>query len=559
MANKLKPRSYAITDGPDRAAARAMLMFNEGGLSLEDLDRPLIGVANTWIEIGPCNFHLRRLAAKVKAGIRAAGGTPLEFNTVSISDGITMGTEGMKTSLISREIIADSIELVARGNMFDAVVALSGCDKTVPGTTMALARLDIPSLMLYGGSIMPGRFQGQDVTIKDVFEAVGTYAVGKITIEELDDLTDKGCPGPGACGGQYTANTMATAIEILGMAPMGSGSVPAVDANKDEVAFQAGQLVMEMLANDIRPNQIITRRSIENAIASIATTGGSTNGVLHLLAIAHEANIPLSLDDFQEINLRTPLYADLQPGGRFVAADLHRAGGIQLVAKRLLDAGLLHADELTVTGKTIGEEASTAVEAEGQEVVRPISEPIKATGGLVILKGNLAPDGCVLKVAGNERMTHSGPARVFDSEETAFAKIKGGEINPGDVIVIRYEGPAGGPGMREMLGVTAAIVGAGLGNSVALLTDGRFSGATHGLMIGHVAPEAARGGPIAVLYDGDVVSIDVARRRLDVKLSDEEIEKRLSDWKLPSSRYTRGVMAKYAQLVSSASKGAVTG
>ena len=559
MANKLKPRSYAITDGPDRAAARAMLMFNDGGLSLEDLDRPLIGVANTWIEIGPCNFHLRRLAAKVKAGIRAAGGTPLEFNTVSISDGITMGTEGMKTSLISREIIADSIELVARGNMFDAVVALSGCDKTVPGTTMALARLDIPSLMLYGGSIMPGRFQGQDVTIKDVFEAVGTYAVGKITIEELDDLTDNGCPGPGACGGQYTANTMATAIEILGMAPMGSGSVPAVDSNKDEIAFQAGQLVMEMLAGDRRPSQIITRRSIENAIASIATTGGSTNGVLHLLAIAHEANIPLSLDDFQEINLRTPLYVDLQPGGRFVAADLHRAGGIQLVAKRMLDAGLLHADELTVTGKTIGDAASTAVETEGQEVVRPISEPIKATGGLVILKGNLAPDGCVLKVAGNERMTHSGPARVFDSEETAFAKIKGGEIKPGDVIVIRYEGPAGGPGMREMLGVTAAIVGAGLGDSVALLTDGRFSGATHGLMIGHVAPEAARGGPIAVLCEDDVVSIDVASRRLDVKLSDEEIEKRLSNWKLPSSRYTRGVMAKYAQLVSSASNGAVTG
>ena len=559
MANKLKPRSYAITDGPDRAAARAMLMFSEGGLSLEDLDRPLVGVANTWIEIGPCNYHLRRLAAKVKAGIRAAGGTPLEFNTVSISDGITMGTEGMKTSLISREIIADSIELVARGNMFDAVVALSGCDKTVPGTTMALARLDIPSLMLYGGSIMPGRFQDRDVTIKDVFEAVGTYAVGKITIDELDELTSKGCPGPGACGGQYTANTMATAIEILGMAPMGSGSVPAVDAKKDEVAFQAGQLVMEMLDNDIRPNQIITRQSIENAIASIATTGGSTNGVLHLLAIAHEANIPLSLDDFQEINLRTPLYADLQPGGRYVAADLHRAGGIQLVAKRLLDAGLLHADEFTVTGKTIGEEASAAVEADGQEVVRPISKPIKATGGLVVLKGNLAPDGCVLKVAGNERMTHRGPARVFDCEEVAFAKIKGGEINPGDVIVIRYEGPAGGPGMREMLGVTAAIVGAGLGDSVALLTDGRFSGATHGLMIGHVAPEAARGGPIAVLCDGDVVSIDVESRSLDAVLSDDEIQERLSCWNLPTSRYNRGVMAKYAKLVSSASKGAVTG
>ena len=559
MAEKLKPRSYAITDGPDRAAARAMLMFGEGGLSPEDLDRPLIGVANTWIEIGPCNFHLRRLAAKVKEGIRAAGGTPLEFNTVTISDGITMGTEGMKTSLISREIIADSIELVARGNMFDGVVTLSGCDKTVPGTVMALARLDIPSLMLYGGSIMPGRFQGRDVTIKDVFEAVGTYAVGKITIEELDDLISKGCPGPGACGGQYTANTMATAIEILGMAPMGSGSVPAVDPHKDAVAFQAGKLVMDMLEGDRRPSQIITRRSLENAIASIATTGGSTNGVLHLLAIAREANIPLALDDFQEISSRTPLFVDLQPGGRFVAADLHRAGGIQLVAKRLMEAGRFHADELTVTGKTIGEEASKAAETEGQEVVRTISEPIKPTGGLVILRGNLAPEGCVVKVAGDERMAHSGPVRVFDREEDAFAKIKGREIKSGDVIAIRNEGPAGGPGMREMLGVTAAIVGAGLGDSVALLTDGRFSGATRGLMIGHVAPEAARGGPIAILRDGDIVSINVENHRLDVELSDDEIKARLDDWTPPPSPYTRGVMAKYARLVSSASEGAVTG
>ena len=559
MAERLKPRSYAITDGPDRAAARAMLMFGEGGLSPEDLDRPLIGVANTWIEIGPCNFHLRRLAAKVKEGIRAAGGTPLEFNTVTISDGITMGTEGMKTSLISREIIADSIELVARGNMFDGVVTLSGCDKTVPGTVMALARLDIPSLMLYGGSIMPGRFQGRDVTIKDVFEAVGTYAVGKITIEELDDLISKGCPGPGACGGQYTANTMATAIEILGMAPMGSGSVPAVDPHKDAVAFQAGKLVMDMLEGDRRPSQIITRRSLENAIASIATTGGSTNGVLHLLAIAREANIPLALDDFQEISSRTPLFVDLQPGGRFVAADLHRAGGIQLVAKRLMEAGRFHADELTVTGKTIGEEASKAAETEGQEVVRTISEPIKPTGGLVILRGNLAPEGCVVKVAGDERMAHSGPVRVFDREEDAFAKIKGREIKSGDVIAIRNEGPAGGPGMREMLGVTAAIVGAGLGDSVALLTDGRFSGATRGLMIGHVAPEAARGGPIAILRNGDIVSIDVENHRLDVELSDDEIKARLDDWTPPPSPYTRGVMAKYARLVSSASEGAVTG
>jgi dihydroxy-acid dehydratase len=470
-----------------------------------------------------------------------------------------MGTEGMKTSLISREIIADSIELVARGNMFDGVVTLSGCDKTVPGTVMALARLDIPSLMLYGGSIMPGRFQGRDVTIKDVFEAVGTYAVGKITIEELDDLISKGCPGPGACGGQYTANTMATAIEILGMAPMGSGSVPAVDPHKDAVAFQAGKLVMDMLEGDRRPSQIITRRSLENAIASIATTGGSTNGVLHLLAIAREANIPLALDDFQEISSRTPLFVDLQPGGRFVAADLHRAGGIQLVAKRLMEAGRFHADELTVTGKTIGEEASKAAETEGQEVVRTISEPIKPTGGLVILRGNLAPEGCVVKVAGDERMAHSGPVRVFDREEDAFAKIKGREIKSGDVIAIRNEGPAGGPGMREMLGVTAAIVGAGLGDSVALLTDGRFSGATRGLMIGHVAPEAARGGPIAILRDGDIVSINVENHRLDVELSDDEIKARLDDWTPPPSPYTRGVMAKYARLVSSASEGAVTG
>jgi dihydroxy-acid dehydratase len=469
-----------------------------------------------------------------------------------------MGTEGMKASLVSREIIADSIELVARGNMFDAVVALSGCDKTVPGTVMALTRLDIPSLMLYGGSIMPGRFQGRDVTIKDVFEAVGTHAVGKMTAEELDDLISKGCPGPGACGGQYTANTMATAIEILGMAPMGSGSVPAVDDHKDAVAFEAGKLVMDMLADDRRPSGIITRRSLENAIASIATTGGSTNGVIHLLAIAHEAQIPLSLDDFQEISARTPLLVDLQPGGRFVAADLYRAGGIPLVAKRLLEAGLLHADELTVTGRTIGQEASLAVETEGQTVVRPTSDPIKPTGGLVVLRGNLAPEGCVVKVAGHERMTHRGPARVFDCEEDAFAAITQGEIEPGEVIAIRYEGPAGGPGMREMLGVTAAIVGAGLGDSIALLTDGRFSGATHGLMIGHIAPEAARGGPMAALRDGDIVNIDVEKRRLDIEISSEEIQARLSDWTPPSPRYERGVMAKYARLVSSAYKGAVT-
>ena len=559
MSSKLKRQSYVITDGPDRAAARAMLMFGDGGLSPEDLDRPIIGVANTWIEIGPCNFHLRRLAAKVKEGIRAAGGTPLEFNTVSISDGITMGSEGMKASLVSREVVADSIELVTRGNMFDGVVALSGCDKTVPGTVMALVRLDIPSLVIYGGSIMPGRFQGQDVTIQDVFEAVGKHANGTITVEELDDLISKGCPGPGACGGQFTANTMATAIEVLGIAPMGSGSVPATHPDKDQVAFEAGKLVMDMLEHDRRPSQIITRKSLENAVASIATTGGSTNGVLHLLAIANEANIPFEIDDFQEINARTPTFVDLKPGGRFVAADLHQAGGIPLVAQRLLEAGLLHADELTVTGDSIGEEASKALETDGQEVVRPISDAIKPTGGLVILRGNLAPDGCVIKVAASERTIHRGPVRVFEREEDTFAAIKGGKINPGDVVAIRYEGPSGGPGMREMLGITAAIVGAGLGESVALLTDGRFSGATRGFMVGHVAPEAARGGAIAALRDGDIVVIDVKNRRIDVELSEDELRARLDAWSAPAPRYTRGVFAKYAKSVSSASEGAVTG
>ena len=558
MSNKLKPRSYVITDGPDRAAARAMLMFGDDGLTPADLDKPIIGIANTWIEIGPCNFHLRRLAAKVKEGIRAAGGTPLEFNTVSISDGITMGTEGMKTSLISREVIADSIELVARGNMFDGLVALNGCDKTIPGTVMALARLDIPSLALYGGSIMPGRFQENDVTIQEVFEAVGQHAKGTITVEALDDLISKGCPGPGACGGQFTANTMATAIEILGIAPMRSGSVPAVDTHKDEVAIEVGKLVMEMLAADRCPSQIITRGSIENAIASVAATGGSTNSVLHILAIANELEIPLTLDDFQEISSRTPLLADLKPSGQFVAADLYRAGGIPLVAKRLIDAGILNRDELTVTGKTIGVETSKTVETEGQKVVRSASHPLKPTGGLVILRGNLAQEGAVIKVAGSKRMVHSGPVRVFEREEDTFAAIKSGTIQPGNVVAIRYEGPAGGPGMREMLGVTAAIVGAGLGEDVALLTDGRFSGATHGLMVGHVAPEAARGGPIAILQDGDIVTIDIENRRIDVELSDEDIQERLSKWTPPEPPYTRGVMAKYARGVSSASKGAVT-
>ena len=559
MSNQLKPRSYAITDGPDRAAARTMLMFGDGGLSPEDLDKPIIGVANTWIEIGPCNFHLRRLAAKVKEGIRAAGGTPLEFNTVSISDGITMGTEGMKTSLISREIVADSIELVSIGNMFDAVVALCGCDKTVPGTVMALARLDIPSLTLYGGSIMPGNFQGRDVTIQDVFEAVGQHAEGTITVEELDELISKGCPGPGACGGQFTANTMATAVEILGIAPMGSGSVPAVAADKDRVAYETGQLVMDMLAADRRPSQIITRKSLENAITSIAATGGSTNGVLHLLAIAHEAQIPLTLEDFHAISQRTPVLADLKPGGQFVATDLYRAGGIPLLAKRLAEADLLHTDELTVTGKTIGDEASQAVETENQKVVLPVDKPLKPTGGFAILRGNLAPDGCVIKLAGQDKTLHRGPVRIFEREEDTFAAIKGGKIRPGDVVAIRYEGPTGGPGMREMLGVTAAIVGAGLSEDVALLTDGRFSGATHGFMICHVAPEAAKGGPIAILEEGDTVVIDAVNRRLDVELPNAEIQARLEKWTPPQPRYTRGVMAKYAHSVSSASEGAVTG
>ena len=559
MSNKLKPRSYAITDGPDRAAARTMLMFGDGGLSPEDLDKPIIGVANTWIEIGPCNFHLRRLAAKVKEGIRAAGGTPLEFNTVSISDGITMGTEGMKTSLISREVIADSIELVSIGNMFDAVVALCGCDKTVPGTVMALARLDIPALTLYGGSIMPGKFQGRDVTIQDVFEAVGQHAEGTITVEELDDLIDKGCPGPGACGGQFTANTMATAVEMLGIAPMGSGSVPAALEEKDSEAYKVGQLVMDMLAADRRPSQIITRKSLENAITSVAATAGSTNGILHLLAIAHEAQVPITIEDFHAISQRTPVLADLKPGGQFVANDLYEAGGIPFLAKRLAEAGLLHTDELTVTGKTIGEEAKVASETEGQQVVRPVDAPLKPTGGFAILRGNLAPDGCVIKLAGQDKTLHRGPARIFEREEDTFAAIKGGEIKPGDVVVIRYEGPTGGPGMREMLGVTAALVGAGLSEDVALLTDGRFSGATHGFMICHVAPEAAKGGPIAILQEGDEIVIDAKERRLDVELSDAEIQGRFEQWTPPEPRYARGVMAKYANSVSSASEGAVTG
>jgi dihydroxy-acid dehydratase len=556
MAENLKPRSSVITDGPDRAPTRAML--KAAGFSDEDLRRPIIGIANTWIEIGPCNYHLRRLAAKVKEGVRAAGGTPMEFNTVSISDGISMGAEGMKCSLISREVIADSIELVARGNHFDALVCLSGCDKTNPGVVMALARLDIPGLALYGGSIAPGHLGDKDLTIQDVFEAVGAYGRGRISSEQLIAVENAACPGAGACGGQFTANTMSTVMEFLGISPMGSNGIPATVAEKDEAAFNAGKLVMDMLRDDLRPSRILTRKSIENAIASVAATGGSTNAVLHLLAIAREAGVELTIDDFDRISRRTPLIADLKPGGRFVASDLYKAGGIQLVTKRLVDAGLIHGDAMTVTGKTIAEAAEMAKETPAQEVVRPVGNPLKPTGGLVILKGNLAPEGCVVKVAGHERMMHRGPASVFDREEEAFKAVQAGKIKDNDVVVIRYEGPKGGPGMREMLGVTAALVGAGLGDSVALITDGRFSGATHGLMAGHVAPEAAHGGPIAAVRDGETIVFDVHARRLDLEISEQELKSRLAQWTAPAPRYKSGVMAKYAKLVSSASEGAVT-
>jgi dihydroxy-acid dehydratase len=554
--SEAKLNSAALTQGPSRAGARAML--KAVGFTDQDLKRPLIGVANTWIEIGPCNYHLRELAASVKQGIRSAGGTPMEFNTVSISDGITMGTEGMKMSLVSREVIADSIELVARGNQFDGIVALVGCDKTIPGAIMALARLDIPGLVLYGGSIAPGNYHGHDVTIQDVYEAVGAHAQKRMSDADLLSMENSACPGAGACGGQFTANTMAMVCEFLGLSPMGSASVPALDAKKPEVARAAGAKVMELLSRDLRPKQVLTRDAFENAIASVAATGGSTNAVLHLLAIAYEAGVGLSLDDFDRISERVPLLADLKPGGRFVATDLYHAGGTGLVAKRLDEAGLLHGGALTVSGRSIGDEAKAANETAAQEVVRPLDRPIKPTGGLVILTGNLAPEGCVVKVAGHEHLHHRGPACVFDSEEAAFGAVQHGRIRAGDVVVIRYEGPRGGPGMREMLGVTAALVGAGLGDSVALLTDGRFSGATRGLMAGHVAPEAASGGPIAAVHDGDVIVFDVGRRELQVELSGDEIRKRLASWQPPEARYRTGVMAKYARHVSSAALGAVT-
>ncbi|OLD64539.1 MAG: dihydroxy-acid dehydratase [Acidobacteria bacterium 13_1_40CM_2_68_5] len=550
-------RSAALLRGADRAPARAML--KAVGFSDEDLSRPLVGVANTWIEVMPCNVHLRKMAEHVKEGVRAAGGTPIEFNTIAVSDGISMGTEGMKASLISREVVADSIELVSHGHLFDAVVALAGCDKTIPGAAMALARLDLPSLVLYGGSIAPGSFRGRDVTIQDVFEAVGAHASGKMTLQDLHDLEDHACPGAGACGGQFTANTMATALEFLGISPMGSAGVPATDPGRPEVARAAGRLVMQALASDRRPGRILTRGAFENAIASVASTGGSTNGVLHLLALARESGVPLHLDDFDRISGRTPILADLKPGGRFVATDMQRAGGTRVLARRLIEAGLLRPGELTVTGRTIGDEAGEAREVAGQQVIRPLSNPIQKTGGLVILKGNVAPEGCVVKTAGHTRLRQRGPARVFDREEDAFAAVQAGRIAPGDVVVIRYEGPRGGPGMREMLAVTAALVGQGLGDRVALLTDGRFSGATHGLMAGHVAPEAARGGPIAALREGDAIVFDVEARRLDVEISDVEIRSRLRSWAPPAPRYPRGVFAKYVRLVSSASDGAVTG
>jgi len=533
-------------------------MLRAAGLQDDDFTKPLIGIANTWIEIGPCNYHLRELAVHVRDGIRAAGGTPLEFNTVSISDGITMGTEGMRASLISREVIADSIELVTRGNLLDGLIVLVGCDKTIPGGAMALARLNIPGLILYGGSIAPGQFEGHSVTIQDVFEAVGAHARGKMSDAQLKELECAACPGAGACGGQFTANTMALVCEFLGLAPMGISSVPATDAGKAHAGELAGKLVLDLLRKNTTPSQIITKTSIENAIAGVAATGGSTNAVLHLLAIAREAGLPLSIDDFDRISSRTPILADLKPGGRFVATDLYAAGGTPLVAKRMLEAGLLQGSCLTVTGRTLAEEAASAKETPGQQVVRGKDNPLKETGGLVILKGNLAPEGCVVKVAGHKTLNFSGPARVFDSEEAAFAAVDQGKIKAGDVVVIRYEGPRGGPGMREMLAVTAAIVGAGLGDDVALLTDGRFSGATHGLMAGHVAPEAANGGPIAAVRDGDKITFDLPKRTLSVDLTDAEIQKRMANWTAPKPRYTHGVFAKYAALVSSSSLGAIT-
>lgn len=551
-----RTNSRRLLDGPDRAPARSYLKGM--GFSEEALNKPIVGVAHSWIETMPCNYNQRRLAEKVKEGIREAGGTPMELNTIAISDGITMGTEGMKASLVSREVIADSIELVGRGHMFDAIVTLVGCDKTIPAAAMAHVRLGIPGCIVYSGSIAPGRFKDRDVTIQDVFEAVGANAAGNMSDGDLRAMEGCASPGAGACGGQFTANTMALALQFLGLSPMGSADPAANDPRKDETCVEAGRLVMDLLERGLKPSDILTKGAFENAIASVAATGGSTNAVLHFLAIACEAGVELDIDDFDRVSERTPIIADLKPGGRFVAVDMDRAGGSRLLGQRLLGAGLLDGDQLTPTGKTIAEEVESAEETSGQEVIVSVHAPLKKTGGLVILRGNLAPEGCVVKVAGYTRLAHTGPARVFDGEEAAMEVVQSGGIEAGDVVVIRYEGPKGGPGMREMLGVTAALVGAGLGESVALLTDGRFSGATRGLMAGHVAPEAAHRGPIAAVREGDTITLDIENRTLSVDLTDEALEARLEDWTEPQPRYPTGVFAKYAALVSSASEGAVT-
>jgi len=552
----MKLQSHTITQGRDRAPARAMLKGI--GFTDEDLAKPIIGVANTWIETMPCNYHLRELAVKVKEGIRAAGGTPMEFNTIAISDGVTMGTEGMKTSLVSREVVADSIELLVRGHMFDGVVALVACDKTIPGAAMALLRLNVPGVVLYGGTIMPGKFEGHDITIQDVFEAVGAHARGKITDAQLRDIEDHACPGAGACGGQFTANTMATVMELIGLSPMGTAAVPQLDKRKEDVSVRCGRVIMDAVRNNLRPRDICTRKAFENAIAGVAGTAGSTNAVLHLLAMAREAEVPLTIDDFEPVLARTPVFVDIKPGGRYVAADVDTAGGIPVIAKRLVEGKFVDGGAVTVTGRTFAEEAAEAREAPGQQVILPLNKALKPRGGIAVLRGSLAPEGCVIKLAGHDKKVHRGPARVFEREEDAMAAVIGGKIQAGDVVVIRYEGPRGGPGMREMLGVTGAIVGAGLSDDVALVTDGRFSGATHGFMIAHVAPEAFNGGPIAAVREGDPITVDADRGAIDLEIPAEELKRRLASWKPVEPRYKSGVMAKYTKLVASASEGAVT-
>jgi dihydroxy-acid dehydratase len=552
----MKLQSYTITQGKERAGARSF--FKAIGFTDADLKKPIIGIANTWTGTMPCNFNLRELAVDVAAGIREAGGTPMEFNTIAISDGITMGTEGMKTSLISREVIADSIELVARGYMFDGIVALVACDKTIPGAAMALLRLNVPGVVLYGGTILPGKYKGRDITVQDVYEAVGANAAGRLSDEELLGIENSACPGPGACGGQFTANTMSTVMEIIGLSPMGLNAIPQVDARKHDAARRCGDVILNAVRDNLRPRDIVTRAAIDNAIASVAASGGSTNAVLHLLAMAREAGIPLTIDDFQELSSKTPLLADLKPAGQYTAADVDKAGGIPVIAKRLYDGGYVHSDVMTITGKTFREQVQCAKETPGQNVIRPLNNPIKKSGGIVILKGSLAPEGCVIKVTGLDRKSQRGPARVFNSEEAAMEAVVHGKIKAGDIVVIRYEGPRGGPGMREMLGVTSAIVGAGFSESVALVTDGRFSGATRGFMVGHVAPEAAVGGPIAAVRDGDPISIDIEARKISLDIPVQEIHDRLSKFERPVPKYTSGVMAKYVALVGSASDGAVT-